>query len=276
MRATHHRYDRPRILDDPLAIRLIESTEPARVADDPGRRRLRASIALRTRYAEDCLAEAVSDGTRQYVILGAGLDSFAYRNPFASAGLRVFEVDHPETQAWKRSRLGEARIAIPASVVFVPIDFERQRPRDALVAGGLDPGARAFVSWLGVTVYLTRDAIRRTLASLAALAPGSEAVFSYVTPSSSLDGPARARRAALAARTAAVAEPWLTSFEPDELARELRELGFVPVEDLGPEDAFGRYFQGRSDGLRPGDGVRLARAKVAGRATSFSTGSPAR
>ena len=267
LRAVHHHYDRPRVLDDPIAIRLIDpatasivETDLARF-DTPPLRRLRATIALRSRYAEDALHDAVQRGVAQYVVLGAGLDTFAYRSPLASA-VRVFEVDHPDTQAWKRARLRTAGIDPPAALRFVATDFEREPLIDALARGGLDTHAPTYVAWLGVTIYLTRDAIHRTLAALATLAPGSGVVFEYTIPADSLPAPARPARAAMAARAADAGEPWLTYCEPDEVARELRALRFTVREDLGPDQAIDRYFRTRDDGLRPGSGAHLVHATI--------------
>jgi methyltransferase (TIGR00027 family) len=261
-RAAHQVLDQPPILIDPIAARLVTEAPDARPAADehPAVRRLRAGIALRSRYAEDRLADAVRAGTSQLIVLGAGLDSFAYRNPFPH--LRVFEVDHPATQAWKRARLEAAGIALPPSLRFVPVDFEREALRDALVAGGVDPSAPAFVSWLGVTVYLTRDAVLRTLAAVAALAPGSDIVFEYGVPPETLPAVSRAAIAAMAARAASHGEPWQTFFAPDDLAAELTRLGFAVVEDVGPEESMRRYFAGRTDGLRPGSAARLMHARM--------------
>ncbi|HLY37077.1 MAG TPA: class I SAM-dependent methyltransferase [Candidatus Binatia bacterium] len=267
LRAVHHRYDRPRVLDDPVAIRLLDratatvvETDLARF-DTPALRRLRATIAFRSRYAEDALHDAVERGVAQYVVLGAGLDTFAYRSPLAAA-LRVFEVDHPETQAWKRARLRTAGIDPPAALRFVPTNFEREPFVDALVRGGLDTGAPTFVAWLGVTIYLSRDAIRRTLAALATLAPGSAVVFDYSVPADALPAPARSARASMAARAADAGEPWLTYFDPSEAASTLCALGLTVREDVGPDQAIDRYFRMRDDGLRPGTGARLVRATI--------------
>jgi len=266
LRAAHQLLDRPPVLDDPVAVRLLEPDALAALRADPAPlqtpalRALRAGIALRSRYAEDCLAEAVAHGTRQYVVLGAGLDSYAYRSP--APGVRVFEVDHPETQRWKRERLRAARIAVPAALTFVPVDFERDALPAALAAAGFDAGAPAFVSWLGVTIYLTRDAVLGTLGWVASLAPGSEIVFTYVVPPASLTAGRRAAIGILADHAAALGEPWQTYFEPAELAAELHRLGFRHVEDVGPDEAFARYFRDRRDGLRPGSASHLARATI--------------
>lgn len=268
MRAVHHRHDRPRVLDDPFAIRLLDAATATAVETDLARydtlplRRLRATIAFRSRYAEDALRDAADRGVAQYVVLGAGLDTFAYRSPLVRSGLRLFEVDHPETQAWKRARLRAAGIEPPAAAGFISTDFEREPLVDALARGGVDGTAPVFVSWLGVTIYLTRDAIRRTLAALASLAPGSFVVFDYSVPPSSLPDATRSARGVMAARAAAAGEPWITHFEPNEVAGELRALGFTVLEDVAPDRAIDRYFSSRTDGLRPGSGGHVVRAIV--------------
>src|ERR1700688_3077516 len=169
-RAAHQLLDEPRVLEDPLALRIIGSEAEEELRSNPKEhhafaRAFRAFMAARSRYAEDELARAVAHGVRQYVVLGAGLDTFAYRNPHA--GLRVFEVDHPATQAWKREQLQAAGIAIPPSLTFVPIDFEQETLADGLEDCGFDASAAAFFSWLGVTPYLTREACMTTLSSIA-------------------------------------------------------------------------------------------------------------
>jgi methyltransferase (TIGR00027 family) len=266
LRAAHRRLDPPPILDDPLAGRLVGAARIAelranRAPHDPMvLQRLRASIAIRSRYAEDCLREAVARGVRQYVILGAGLDSFAYRCDLPDDALRVFEVDHPATQAWKRERLAAAGIAEPARVRFVACDFERQALRDALMQGGVDLAQPLFVSWLGVTMYLERDAVLATLRVIAACAPGSEIVFEYVRPAEQLHPLAAAAVENLQTRAAAVGEPWRSAFDPAELAKDIAAIGLTVVEDSGADESYARYCRDRTDGLRPGGSSRLMRA----------------
>jgi methyltransferase (TIGR00027 family) len=259
LRALHQLIDDPLVLDDPVVLRLLS---PERVAwlranpgalDDPPRRALRAFIALRSRYAEDILAAAVAEGVSQYVVLGAGLDTFAYRN---GLGVHVFEVDHPATQAWKRERLQAAGITPPDALEFVAADFERQSTEEALAATRFDPGRPACVAWLGVTVYLTTEAIRRTLEWAASLASGSRIVFEYAVPS------AHVARAEMAERSAAAGEPWITFFEPPAMAAMLTSAGFARFDELGPDDAYARYFRERTDGLRPRGTTRLVCARV--------------
>jgi len=176
------------------------------------------------------------------VVLGAGLDTFAHRNPFADLGLRVFEVDHPATQGWKRRRLADAGLAPPASLTFAPVDFERQTLAAGLAAAGFDAQAPACFAWLGVVVYLTREAVDETLGFIASLPAGSAVVFDYGEPIEAYAPEQRPYQARRAERVAAIGEPWLTRFRPAELAAELRRLGFDDLEDLGPAAIARRYY----------------------------------
>lgn len=252
-RAIHQLRDTPRVLDDPVALRIIGSVEAGELAreqpaDSAAGRYLRAFIAARSRYAEDQLAEAVTRGTRQYVVLGAGLDTFACRNPFH--GLHVFEVDHPATQAWKRSRLESAQIALPDSLTFVPVDFERQTLAQGLKDAGFKADQPAFFSWLGVTPYLARETVLAILKWLISICSSNGVVFDYVVPRSSLSPLSRVAFDLLASRVAAAGEPFIGFFDPDQLTRDLRKMGFVHIEDLDAERINARYFAGRSDGLQ--------------------------
>jgi methyltransferase (TIGR00027 family) len=246
-RATHQLVEGGRIFADPLAVPILGADPDELIrdaADRPTTRRMRAFIAARTRYAEEALAAAVANGTRQLVVLGAGLDTFGCRNPYPE--LRVFEVDHPDTQAWKRDRLAAAGIAAPASVTFVPVDFERQTLAGALPAAGFDPGASAFFSWLGVVPYLTRAGFDDTIGFVAGLPGGAEVVFDYAQPPEALPAERRAAHQARADRVASIGEPWLTYFDPADLAADLRGRGLIEIEDLGPAQLAARYL-GRPD-----------------------------
>ena len=264
-RAAHQVLDDPRVFEDPLALAIVGADAEALRSDPKSQSRisraLRAFMAVRSRYAEDGLAAAFETGTRQYVVLGAGLDTFAYRNPFP--GLRVFEVDHPATQGWKRNRLEAAGIALPESMTFAPVDFESQTLAEGLAQAGFRADQKAFFSWLGVIPYLTRSAALETLRFVASLPSGSEIVFDYALPPESLDPVRRKAHDALAARVAASGEPFQTFFDPAELTTELRRMGFASFEDLGAEEINGRYFSDRSDGLRIGGGIgRLMKTQV--------------
>lgn len=265
-RAAHQFLDVPKILDDPLALRIIgtsaESEMRANLWWYQLNRSLRAFIALRSRYAEDELAQAIQRGVRQYVILGAGLDTFAYRNPYPGSRLRVFEVDHPATQSWKRTRLNEEDIAIPASLTFAPVDFERQTLADGLNRAGFKAEESAFFSLLGVVMYLTKTAAMETFKFVASLPTGSEIVFDYSILPSMLNESQRLAHEYRANRVAAGGEPWITFFDPLSLASELRGLGFKHLEDFGPEVANNRYFRNRTDSLRISGSGRLMKARL--------------
>jgi methyltransferase (TIGR00027 family) len=255
-RAAHQLADHPKVLDDPIALKILGPRAIQRLEGGEGMgrdrlaRALRAFMAARSRYAEDELARAIGRGTAQYVVLGAGLDTFAYRNPHAETALRVFEVDYPATQEWKRRQLAAAEIAIPASVTFAPIDFERRTLADGLRDAGFDRGKAAFFSWLGVSMYLTEEAIDATLRFVASLPRGGGIVFDYMVPRESLGLIERMALDALSRRVESAGEPFRTSFEPKALAEQLRQTGFRSVEDLGTDEINARYFKDRGDGLR--------------------------
>jgi methyltransferase (TIGR00027 family) len=244
-RATHQVAEQGRIFTDPLALRILGPDADAIVAQmaaDPARRGMRLFIAARTRFAEDALAAAVARGVSQLVVLGAGLDTFAYRNPFEAEGLKVFEVDHPATQAWKRRRFAEAGIAPPPSLTYTPVDFERSSLGEGLAAAGFAGDQPSFFTWAGVVPYLTREAVTATLGFIAALRGGAAVTFDYSDPPASLPPDQRAAQAERAEAVAAAGEPWITYFAPEELAGELRAMGFSEIEDLGPAQIAARYF----------------------------------
>jgi methyltransferase (TIGR00027 family) len=251
-RAMHQMLDEPRVFDDPLAIAILgpDAMAAARVRElaAPRSRYLRAFVAARSRYAEDQLARSVSRGTRKYVVLGAGLDTFAYRNPYPD--LRVFEVDHPATQAWKRRLLAEAKIGIPPTLTFAPVNFEKESFSAGLARVGFDANGAAFFSWLGVTPYLSREVVFANLRAIPAIAGGAAVVLDYAVPRKSLNLVNRLIFDALARRVAAAGEPFRGFFEPDELASELRGMGFREIEDLDSDEINARYFRDRGDRLR--------------------------
>ncbi len=261
-RAAHQILDQPRVFDDPLAVAIAGVSEGPADAQQPFSRALRAFIAVRSRYAEDQLARAVERGVRQYVVLGAGLDTFAYRNPLRSAGLRVFEVDHPATQAWKRSRLREANIAIPDEMTFAAVDFETQSLDVRLQEAGFRATASAFFSWLGVTPYLSRPAFDSTVQFIAGLPSGSGIAFDFAVERSLLSPGQQRALDALAERVARAGEPFRLFFDPAALARDLARLGFCEIEDLDGGQINARYFARRSDSLAVAGGGHLLSAQV--------------
>jgi len=266
-RAAHQVRDRPLVLDDPIALRVIRpevahelrTNPPAREATKLGPY-LRAFFVMRSRFAEDALAAAVADGVTQYVVLGAGYDTFAYRNPFPE--LRVFEVDHPATQATKRQRLAHSGIDIPSSLTFVPIDFTTTKLDEALRGAGFDETKPAFFSWLGVVPYLERPAIDATFRFIAALPKKTALVFDYAVPPESLSWTSRLIVNEMAKRVAALGEPWKTYFDPAALLADLRGAGFTSAEDFGAEALNRRYFAGRTDKLKLGGAGHMAMARV--------------
>ena len=289
MRAVHTRVDRPRLIDDPWGDRLLSAAEKAEIcrrilsrAPAESRARLErlgseeaivaaamrahaayGGVILRSRYAEDALAAAVARGARQYVLIGAGLDSFIVRQPDFARALQIFEIDHPATQAMKRARLAEAGATVPENVRVVAADLGREPLADALARSGFSRTLPAFFSWLGVTVYLTREANRATLGGVAtASAPGSELVFTYI------DGrvftePQPAAFDRMRFDPAEFGEPWISGFDPATLADELAELGLDLVEDLAGTTLRERYLAELSDRVTPGTHGHIARARVA-------------
>jgi len=231
----------------------------------------RAQVTCRSRYTEDQLVRAVQGGIGQYVILGAGLDTFAYRSPLARR-VRVFEVDHPATQEWKR----RARLAPevpgsvtsvpadggPGSVTFVPLDLLGGSLGDGLGRAGFDFGAPAFVSWLGVTMYLDRGAVERTAALLGGLAPGSELVVDYMLPAGLRDADGDSYAEQVGQASAERGEPWVSLFGPDEMAALLGGCGFGAARDVGQREMIPGGLWDRADGLRPVELSRIAHAFV--------------
>jgi methyltransferase (TIGR00027 family) len=257
-RAAHQVLDRPPVFEDPLAVRILGPDAGALPAEAPG---LRAFLAVRSRYAEDELANAVARGVRQYVVLGAGLDTFAFRNPHA--GLRVFEVDHPATQEWKRDLLRAADIRISERAVFVPVDFERQSFESELIAAGFHGAEPAFFSWLGVTPYLTDDAFTRTISGIGGMPRDTGVVFDYAIARSALPPAEQAALDSLSARVARAGEPFRLFFDPRELQLRLLSMGFTSMEDLGADALNARYFRERADGLKLRSAAgRLVRASI--------------
>jgi methyltransferase (TIGR00027 family) len=257
----HQVLEEGRIFADPLAFRIL-GEEPGPLVreaeQDPPRRKMRFFIAARTRFAEDTLDAALATGVRQLVILGAGFDTFAYRRSLGSEQ-RVFEVDHPATQAWKQQRLSDAIIPIPKSLIFAPIDFERQTLAAGLASAGFDRTKPALFTWLGVVPYLTEDVIWSTLVWLASLPIGTQVVFDYGNPPELLPPQARELHDAHAERVAELGEPWITFFETDIVRAKLQRVGFSEIEDLGPREISERYFPNRTT-ASPEHGGHVVRA----------------
>ncbi len=242
--------EEPKILDDPIVLRLLGPgyENDLERASHTVARDFRAFMAVRSRFAEDLLAESAAGGLEQYVVLGAGLDTFAYRNPHAN--LQIFEVDFPATQEWKRAKLAEAHIAEPANLTFVPLDFEHHTLAEGLTEAGFDFTRPAFFGWLGVVPYLTMDAIRATLATIAALPAGSGVCFDYGLDPETLNPLQKRVLEALSARVVAAGEPFRTFFAPEKLEVLLRECGFSRVRHADAAALNALYFDGRADRLK--------------------------
>jgi methyltransferase (TIGR00027 family) len=265
LRAAHQLIDdAPPILDDPVILRLLgPETEPHIRSDferyqSPPARGLRSHIVLRSRIAEDALRDAVARGIVQYVLLGAGLDTFAYRQPSWAAALEIIEVDQPSSQADKRSLLDAADIRIPGNVRYADVDFEHETLAEGLRRCGVGFDRPTFFSWLGVTMYLTREAIDGILATVASFPKGSEIVLTFVPPPRPDDEAGRF----IAERAAALGEPWLSYFEPAEIDAVLRAHGFSDVRFFTREMVIRRYYADRRDDLPPPRRVSIVSATV--------------
>ncbi|RFP25948.1 SAM-dependent methyltransferase [Duganella sp. BJB488] len=267
LRAAHQLYDAPLILRDPVAVPLLGAEGAARLHDDGERQRhplaaaMRATLVVRARLAEDSWQAAHRGGVNQYVILGAGLDTYAYRADCLPSA-RLYEVDLPAMQQWKRACLRAAGIAAPASLAYVATDFEQASLSADLQLAGLDADAPACCSWLGVTMYLPADAVMRTLQDVAGFAPGSSIVFDYCVHDSHLGETERMGLQVVAAALAAQGEHLLSTFDPQALEHMLRRFGYSRVEHFGAPELSERYLGGRGDGLRLSGIFRMVRATV--------------
>lgn len=281
-RALHREEPQPWVIDDYLALGLAGQEGRALLGqlrtEVPGPYLLAFSrwMCVRARFTEDIVEQAAAGGIGQYVILGAGLDSFAYRRNDLLGRLRVFEVDHPATQSWKRRRLAELGVEPPARLVFAPVDFERQTLREGLEQAGFDFGELAVFSWVGVTMYLTLDAIHAALATMARCRPGTGVVLSYNQPPAALAGSTAQIAAAFAGLAAEMGEPFISRFLPGQIAQLLHEHGFGQVTDFGPDEARAAYFRGQAD-IEIAGAQRLVAATVAPASalSGHSTGQPA-
>ena len=261
LRAAHLVIDgKPAVLNDTVAARLLGGDIEAQIRahvdelQTPETRGLRSNVVLRSRFAEDTLMDAVADGVEQYVLLGAGLDTFAYRQPAWAHRLTIVEVDHPGTQGAKRATLGAAGIEIPPNVRYADIDFERETLSHGLARCGVHTAKRTFFSWLGVTQYLTRDAIEATLRTVLSFPKRSGIVFTFAHTASA--------SSQLVEGSAAGGEPWVSFFTPEEVGAMLRSLGFSDASFLSREEAMRRYYANRTDGLEAPPRVTIVAASV--------------
>jgi methyltransferase (TIGR00027 family) len=261
-RAAHQVLERGIVFADPLALAILGQDADEAIAlakEKPERRPLRFFIAMRSRFAEDMASRAMAKGVRQILVLGAGLDTFAYRVQGAE-DLKVFELDHPATQRDKRRRLADAGIAEPGHVAYVAHDFERGGMTEALKAAGLKPSQRTFVLWLGVTPYLTEDSVFATLGELAELPGGAEVVFDYANPPHTIEHTTtQAFHRAMAESVAASGEPFRCYFETADLHARACKLGFSEIEDLDRAALASRYLPHLPVTPRPGPGGHVVR-----------------
>ena len=262
-RALHVQVDPPpHVVDDEIGLLLAAPDGDWRRRpdmDEHATSTIRASIVARARFIEDLVVERAG----QYVILGAGLDTFAQRRPEAAAGPGVFEVDRPGPQAWKRQRLVELGFGVPEWLRFVPVDFEAGRPwTERLAAAGFDAGRPAVVASSGVTMYLTRDAIAATLRQVAALAPGTTLAMTFMVPPDLVDAAERPRLQATENAARAAGTPFVTLLDPPEMLALAREAGFSEAQHVSAASLGERYFAGRADGLRPSSAEQLLVATV--------------
>jgi methyltransferase (TIGR00027 family) len=260
-RAAHQALDHGSILHDPFAMKILGEDEKD-VLQTANRHPVasigRLFTAARSRIAEDALSSAVERGVQQIVILGAGLDTFALRNPHG--GLKIYEVDHPATQAWKLERLAEAQIAVPTWLIFVPVDFERDDLSEKLAATGFQQNLPAFFAWLGVVPYLTEDAIGRTLDYLSSI-QSSEVVFDYMEPPEGFSEELTQMEKARAEQLEKIGEHSGSRFDPAGIAAILRSHGFPDIEDISYQEIVSR-FGGAVQGLAPGHaGLHVVHAK---------------
>ncbi|GAA3652672.1 SAM-dependent methyltransferase [Streptomyces chitinivorans] len=223
----------------------------------------RAQTVCRSRYTEECVSRAIHSGTRQYVILGAGLDTFAHRSELAGQ-VRVFEVDHPATQQDKRERLAAAGVPVPGNVTYVPLDFERETLVGGLGAHGFDPSRPSVVAWLGVSMYLTADSVAETLGAIGGFAPGTQLVMDYMLPGELRDATARQYADAVASFAAEHGEPWRTFFTPEDLTALLSGCGFESVGHVRQREMLDPALWDRQDALVPLDLSRIAHARTRG------------
>ena len=262
-RAAHQVLDHGAILNDPFAMKILGEAERDVVQfanAHPLASIGRLVTAARSRIAEDAFSAAVEGGVRQVVILGAGLDTFALRNPHSAREIRIYEVDHPATQEWKRQRLAEAQLAIPPWLTFVPVDFERDDLGEMLAGAGFQPNSPAFFTWLGVVPYLTEDAVAATLDYMGSIAD-SEVVFDYMEPPQAFSDEMREMVTKRTEQLEKMNERWASRFDPAGIAALLRSHGFGDIEDLNFQQIAARF--GRAvQGLAPGQaGLHVVHAK---------------
>jgi methyltransferase (TIGR00027 family) len=254
-RAMHVQLDAPpHVLSDEVGIKLLAPADGWQQRPDmhpENTKTFRASIVSRARFIEDLVIDEQARGCKQYVLLGAGLDSFAQRRPEIASKLQVYEVDQPGSQAWKRQRLIELGYGMPAWLHFVPVDFEAGSWWQQLLAAGFDPGQRAVLTSTGVSMYLTHEAIAAMLRQVATLAPGSKFAMTFMLPMD-MAGPEERIAREFAERGArANGTPFISFFRPEEMVAFARQNGFKDARYVAASELGQRYFAGRGDGLQP-------------------------
>ena len=256
IRAVHQLLDaQPLILDDSTSLILLGEATATEIKKNHKHHRtlearaLRTTIVLRSRFAEDRLAEAVERGITQYIILGAGFDTFAFRQPSWANKIKIFEVDQPATQAQKRSRLADAGVAIPANLHFVDIDFERESLREGLIRHGVSLNEASFFSWLGVTMYLQEEAIDAVLHTVSEFPKKSEIVFTFIQPPDLLSGEETKFYSSLSKIVERAGEPFVSYFTHAAIEKKLKDFGFKSVVFLSKEEAEKLYFSQRPKDL---------------------------
>lgn len=266
-RALHLQVDAaPPVLNDEIGLRLAAPAEGWQQRPDmhpEGTKGYRASIVGRSRLIEDLVLEKFAQGVSQYVILGAGLDSFAQRRPAQAAALQIFEVDQPGTQAWKQERLQELGLEIPSTLHFVPVNFEAGESwLQKLSTAGFQTQQPAVVASTGVSMYLTKEANLDTLRKIASMAAGTVLAMTFILPLDMLDPVERPQHEMVYERAKAAGTPFVSFFRPEEMLQMARAAGFSQAEHISREEIIRRYFAGRSDGLKPSSGEEFLIATV--------------
>jgi methyltransferase (TIGR00027 family) len=269
MRAAHQIFDNPKIFDDPIALSIVGTQSASEIYAEKRKYKtrlhsyLRAIVVARSKFVEDELPDAIKHGIHQYVILGAGLDTFAYRNPYSASELKIFEVDYSATQDWKCQQLNTAKIPLPETLTFVPIDFESQSLAGQLREAGFRTDEPSFFSWLGVTMYLTRETMMKTMKYISSSTPpSSRIVFDYTIVPASQNFLRRLVFYSLARKLAKIGEPWKSFYDPKSLIMDLKSIGFTQAEDISPEKINEQFFKNRSDKLRVGNFGHLMKAQI--------------
>ncbi len=265
-RALHVQLDAaPHIIEDEIGLKLVAPDEDWQQRPDMHpdfTKRLRASMVARARFIEDMVQEQYKLGIRQYVILGAGLDTFAQRQPGIASQLQVFEIDQPGTQMWKQQRLKDLGFGLPEWLHFVSVNFEVSSWWEQLINAGFDTGKPAVVACTGVTLYLTREAVLDTLRQIATLAPGSKLAMTFYLPADLMEEEDKPLQQISEKGARAAGTPFISFFSPEEMLALAQEAGFKEAEIVSSRNIAGRYFTGRTDGFSPASGEEFLVAGI--------------